>query len=107
MQAVELLFIRQLAVPQQMGDLFVAGDGHQVLDQVSAAIDEAAVGAVDFADGGFSGHHTFQPGAELRHFETNSRWSRISTGTATTAHNQSHGAPFALYDLEDWTVDLP
>ena len=86
-QGVELVFVRQLAVPEQMGDLFVAGDGHQVLDQVPAAIDETAVGAVDFTDGGFSGHHTFQPWAELRHFETKCRWSRISTGTAKTAHN--------------------
>jgi len=34
----------------------------EVFDQVTAAVDETAVGAVDFADGGFSGHHTFQPG---------------------------------------------
>ena len=86
-QGVKLLFGGQLAVPEEVRDLFVAGDGHEVLDEVSAAIDQAAVGAVDFADGGFSGHHTFQPGAELRHFEINSRWSRITTGMAATAHN--------------------
>ena len=30
---------------------------------------QAAVGAVDLADGGLSGNHTLQPGAEFRHYE--------------------------------------
>src|SRR5947207_1637254 len=36
-------------------------------------------GAVDLADGGFSGNHAFQPWAELRHFEIKCRWSRFAT----------------------------
>ncbi len=79
-QGVKLLFVGQLAMPEEISDLLVGRDRHEVLDEVSAAIDETAVRAVDFADGGLSGHHTFQPGAELRHFETNSRWSQFFKG---------------------------
>jgi hypothetical protein len=54
-------------VPEQVSDLFVTDDRRQVFDKVSAAIDQPAVGAVDFADRGLRGNHTFQPRAELGH----------------------------------------
>jgi hypothetical protein len=67
-QGVKLFFVRQLAVPEEVRDPCVSHDGNQVFDQVTAAIDETAIGAVDLADGGFSGHHTFQPRPEFRNF---------------------------------------
>jgi hypothetical protein len=66
-QGIELRFVWQRAVPQEICGLFVGGDRSQILDEVAAAIDESAVGAVHLADSGLSGDDTLQPRAELRH----------------------------------------
>jgi hypothetical protein len=55
------------AVPQEVRDLFVRHRGREVFDQVTAAIDEPAIGPIDLADGRLCGDHTLQPRAEFRH----------------------------------------
>ncbi len=54
-------------MPEQVRNLFVTDDRRDVFDEVTAAIDEPAIGAVDLADGGLGRYDTFQPWAELRH----------------------------------------
>jgi len=54
-------------MPQEVRDLFEGHDGRKVFDEVAAAIDQPAIGAVNLADRSLGGHHTFQPRAELRH----------------------------------------
>ena len=66
-QRVEPRPVRQLAIPQQVRGL-LEGDGRrEVFDQISAAIDEATVGAVDLADRGLGGDDSLQPGAVFGH----------------------------------------
>jgi hypothetical protein len=66
-KGIELRFVGELAVPQQVCGLFIGCDWHQILDEIAAAIDESAVGAIHLADGGLGGDDTLQPRAELRH----------------------------------------
>ena len=54
-------------MPQQVGHLLEGRDGREIFDEVSAPVDEPAVGAINLADLGFGGDHPFQPGAEVRH----------------------------------------
>ena len=63
----ELRLVGQRSVPEEICGFLECGDGGEVFDEVAAAIDEPAVGAVDLADGGLGGDNTFQPWAELRH----------------------------------------
>src|SRR5260370_14418175 len=65
-QGFQLCFVRQFPVPQEVSRFLERGDRGQVFDQISAAIDEPAVGAVDLADGGFGLYKTFPAWAELR-----------------------------------------
>jgi len=66
-QRLEVVRARQVTVPQEVRDLFVRHRGREVLDQVTAAIDEPAIGPVDLADGRLGGDHSFESGAEIRH----------------------------------------
>jgi len=54
-------------VPQEVRDLFIRHRGREVFDQVTAAIDEPAIGPIDLADGRLGGDHSLQPRAEFRH----------------------------------------
>ena len=67
LQGDELRLRRELAMPQEVGGLLEGDDGREVFDEVSAPVNQAAVGAVDLADLGLGGDDTFQPGAEVRH----------------------------------------
>ena len=54
-------------MPEQVGDLFEGHGGREIFDEVSATVDETAVGAVNLADLGFGCNDPFQPGTEVRH----------------------------------------
>ena len=66
-QRIELCLRGELAVPQQICDLLEGHDCSKVFDEVSAPVDEPAVGAVNLADLGLGGDDPFEPGAEVRH----------------------------------------
>ena len=49
-----------MAIPQQVGDLFIAGLARQLIDVVPP-IDELAFGAEDMADSGLSDDNALKP----------------------------------------------
>ena len=82
-QSIQLRLVRQLAVPKEVRDLFETDGGGEVFDEVTVAIDKAAIGPVHLADGRLSRDHSLQPWAELRH-RLKCREARFTTTRTTT-----------------------
>jgi hypothetical protein len=66
-EVLELSRGRQLAVPEQVGDLLERGLAGQIGDVV-AAVGQAAMGAVEVAQPGLGGDHALQPADQARAF---------------------------------------
>ena len=77
-------------MPEEIRSLLVAGGRHEVLDQVTAPIDQTAVGAVDLADGGPGGDDPLEPGTELSGAQVFSHISNLKESVLVRSDSRIH-----------------